>query len=230
MKIKGATNVISIISGKGGSGKSTITVLLARALQKGGMKIGIIDADVTGSSIPLLMGDTDSIMMCYDAKSDITPAMMGGIQVVSMSLLNDDESIPIIWDSAYTDEIMLQTIRDVKWNVDYLLIDLPPGSGSLNQTIIKNTEDAKYVFIAISQKVVMNDVIKSISMVKHFNGNIIGMIENFADGDNELLFETADKTGVKLIGRVPTLPLDGDTIKYDTLDNSFMDGIVKAVI
>jgi len=230
MKIKGAKNVISIISGKGGSGKSTITVLLARALQSNGYSIGVLDADMTGSSIPLLLGDVDDIMMCFDANSDITPAMMGGVQVVSMSLINNDESIPIIWDSAYTDEIMIQTIKGVRWDVDYLLIDLPPGSGSLNQTIIKDVEDTKYLFIAISQKVVMNDVIKSISMVNHFGKKIIGMVENFADGDNELLFKIADETGVGLIGRVPTLPLDGDTILYDTLDNGFMDDIVKAVI
>ena len=230
MKIKGAKNVIAVLSGKGGSGKSTITVLLARALQKKQFSVGIIDADITGSSIPLLLGDVDEIMQCYDAKSDITPATIEGIHVISMSLINNDESIPILWDALYTDEMMVQMISDVGWNVDFLLIDLPPGSGSLNQTIIKNVEDAKYVFVAISQKVVMNDVIKSISMVKHFGGDIVGMIENFANGNNELLFEVADKTGVKLIGKIPTLPLDGDKIEYDKLDSGFMDCILNEVI
>lgn len=230
MKIQGAMNILVVLSGKGGSGKSTITTLLARALQKKGYSVGILDADITGSSIPLLVGDLGTTMQCYDAKSNITPAMMGGIQVASMSLLNNDESIPILWDAIYTDDIMTQILTDVEWAVDYLLIDLPPGSGSLNQTIIKNIEDAKYVFVAISQKVVMNDVIKSISMVKHFKGDIIGMIENFADGDNEILFNVSDKTGVKLIGRIPTLPLDGDKIEYDELNNDFMSDIVKAVL
>ena len=230
VKIKGAKNTIVVLSGKGGSGKSTITTLLARALQKGGLKIGVLDADVTGSSIPLLMGEVDEIMMCYDAASNITPAMMGGIQVVSMSLINNDESVPIIWDSAYTDEIMLQTIRDVEWDVDTLLIDLPPGSGSLNQTVIKEVEDAKYLFVAISQKVVMNDVMKSISMIKYFEGDIIGMVENFADGNNDLLFEISDRMGVKVVGRVPTLPIDGDKIEYDKLNTDFMDDVIKAVL
>ena len=230
MKIRGAKNVIAIISGKGGSGKSTITTLLARALQKEGKKVGIIDADMTGSSIPLLMGKVDETMMCYDAKSNITPAMMGGIQVVSMALISTDESVPIIWDAGYTDEMMLQTIRDVEWNVEYLLIDLPPGSGSLNQTIIKEVEDAKYLFIAISQEIVRHDVLKAISMVKYFEGDIIGMVENFADGDNEVIFKISDETRVKLVGRIPTLPLTGDRIEYDTLNNGFMDDIVKAVI
>ena len=230
MKIKGAKNVLAIISGKGGSGKSTITTLLARALQKKGYSVGILDADMTGSSIPLLLGNVEKIMMCYSSTSDITPAVVGGTDVVSMALINNDESVPIIWDSAYTDEMMMQTIKDVLWDVDYLLIDLPPGSGSLNQTIIKNIEDAKYVFVAISQNVVMHDVIKSINMVKHFKGDILGMIENFADGGNEVLFNVSDKTGVKLIGRIPTLPLDGDKIEYDSLRTDFMDDIVKAVI
>ena len=230
MKIRGAKNVIAIISGKGGSGKSTITTLLARALQKEGKKVGIIDADMTGSSIPLLMGKVDETMMCYDAKSNITPAMMGGIQVVSMALISTDESVPIIWDAGYTDEMMLQTIRDVEWNVEYLLIDLPPGSGSLNQTIIKEVEDAKYLFIAISQEIVRHDVLKAISMVKYFEGDIIGMVENFADGDNEVIFKISDETRVKLVGRIPTLPLTGDRIEYDTLNNGFMDDIIKAVI
>lgn len=230
MKIKGAKNVIAIISGKGGSGKSTITVLLARALHEKGFKTGILDADMTGSSIPLLVGDLDTSMMCYDAKSNITPAMIEGIQVVSMSLLNDDESIPILWDAIYTDDIMMQILTDVEWAVDYLLIDLPPGSGSLNQNIINEVEDAKYLFVAISQKVVMHDVIKSINMVKFFNGDIIGMVENFADGKNDVLFNVVDKTGVKLIGRIPTLPLDGDKIEYDKLENGFMLDIVEEVI
>lgn len=230
MKIQGAKNVIVVLSGKGGSGKSTITTLLARALQKGGLKVGVLDADITGSSIPLLMGDVDDTMMCYDAKSNITPAMMGGVQVVSMALISVDESIPILWDALYTDEIMLQTIRDVEWDVDYLLIDLPPGSGSLNQTIIKDVEDAKYLFIAISQEIVRHDVLKSISMVRHFNGNIIGMVENFAGGENEVMFRIVDETGVKLVGRIPTLPLDGSKIEYDLLEDGFMDDIIKAVL
>lgn len=230
MKIKGAKHIISVSSGKGGSGKSTITTLLARALQKEGYSVGIIDADITGSSIPLLIGDVDEIMMCYSADSDITPAMMDGIQVVSMSLISTDESVPIIWNASYTDEMMMQTIKDVRWDVEYLLIDLPPGSGSLNQIIAKNIEDAKYLFIAISQNVVMNDVIKSINMVKYFGCDIIGMVENFADGKNDVLFNVVDKTGVGLVGRIPTLPLDGDKIEYDNLDNGFMDDIIKAVI
>lgn len=230
MKIQGAKNVIVVLSGKGGSGKSTITTLLARAMQKRGMKVGVLDADITGSSIPLLMGELDDIMMCYDAKSNITPAMMGGVQVVSMALISVDESIPILWDAFYTDEIMLQTIRDVEWDVDYLLIDLPPGSGSLNQTIIKDVDDAKYLFIAISQEIVRHDVLKSISMVRHFDGNIIGMVENFANGENEVIFKIVDETGVKLVGRVPTLPLDGSKIEYGSLNNGFMDDIIKAVL
>ena len=230
MKIKGAKNVIAIISGKGGSGKSTITVLLARALQKEGYSVGVLDADITGSSIPLLMGEVDRTMMCYSAESNISPAMMSGIQVVSMALVNNDESVPIIWDSAYTDEIMFQTIKDVEWDVDYLLIDLPPGSGSLNQTIIKKVEDVKYLFVAISQEIVRHDVLKSVSMVNYFDGDIIGIIENFANGSNEVMFKIVDETGIKMVGRIPTLPLSGDTIEYDNIENGFMLDIVKAVL
>lgn len=230
MKINGAKNVISVISGKGGSGKSTITTLLARALQKEGYSVGVLDADITGSSIPLLMGEVDSTMICYDAKSNITPAKMGGIQVVSMAIVNKDESVPIIWDSAYTDDIMFQTIKDVTWDVDYLLIDLPPGSGSLNQTIIKEVDDAKYLFVAISQEIVRHDVLKSVSMVKYFEGDIVGMVENFANGNNEVISKIVDETGVKLVGRIPTLDLDGDVIEYDKMKTYFMSDIVMAVL
>jgi len=230
MKIKGAKKIIAVSSGKGGSGKSTITVMLARALQSNGYSVGILDADVTGSSIPLLLGEVEKIMMCHSAESNITPAMIGGIHVVSMSLISTDESVPIIWESSYTDEMMIQTIKDVCWDVEYLLIDLPPGSGSLNQTIIKEVEDAKYLFIAISQEIVRHDVLKAISMVKYFEGDIIGMVENFADGDNEIIFKIVDETGVKLVGRIPTLPLDGSKIEYDSLSNGFMSDIVKAVL
>jgi len=230
MKINGARNAIAIISGKGGSGKSTITTLLAHALKNAGYSVGILDADITGSSIPLLLGDVDTEMYCLNAKSSITPATINGFQVVSMSLITTDESVPILWDAAYTDEIMLQTIRDVAFDVDYLIIDLPPGTGSLNQTIIKDVEGIRYIFVTKNEEIVRIDVLKSISMVKYFDGEIVGMIENFADDfDRNVVDKVVVETDVKLIGKVPTLALDGSKIEYYQLENGFMNEIVEAV-
>lgn len=225
MKINGAKHVIAIISGKGGSGKSTIATLLAHALKEAGNTVGILDADITGSSIPLLLGNVDHEMYCFSAKSNITPATIDEFQVVSMSLISTDESVPILWDANYTDEIMMQTIRDVEYDVDYLIIDLPPGTGSLNQTIIREVEDVKYLFVTKAEEIVRHDVVKSISMVEYFKGEIIGIIENFAKDGKDVT-----DIGVKLIGRVPTLELDGDKINYDALETSFMDEIVEGVI
>lgn len=229
MKINGARNVIAVISGKGGSGKSTITTLLAHALKDAGYSVGILDADITGSSIPLLLGDVDNEMYCLDAKSSITPAMIDGFQVVSMSLISTDESVPILWDALYTDDIMMQTIRDVKYDVDYLLVDLPPGTGSLNQTIVKEVENVKYLFVTKNEEVVRHDVVKSINMIRYFEGEIIGMIENFATNDNNVVAKTVVETDVKLVGKIPTLSLDGSKIKYRHYYTNFMNEIVEAI-
>ena len=230
MKINGARNTIAVISGKGGSGKSTITVLMAHALKNAGYSVGILDADITGSSIPLLLGDVDTEMYCLNSKSSITPATINGFKVVSMSLITTDESVPILWDASYTDGIMMQTIRDVKFDVDYLIIDLPPGTGSLNQTILKDVEDIRYIFVTKNEEIVRIDVLKSISMVKYFDGEIVGMIENFAeDFDRNIVDKTVVETDVKLIGKVPTLALDGSKIEYYHFETGFMKEIVEAV-
>jgi len=230
MKINGAKRVIIVSSGKGGAGKSTITVLLAHALKNAGYSVGILDCDITGSSIPLLLGEVDEDTYCLTADSNIVPAKINGFQVMSMALLSTDESIPLLWESDYISHIISQTFSDIEWDVDILLFDVPPGSGIINRRIVNDVENARYVFVSISQEIVRHDVIKSINMIKYFGGDIIGMIENFAVENNDVIKKIENETGVHLIGKIPELPLTGDKIDYDSLNTEFMDDIVKAVL
>ena len=235
MIIQGATKVIGVLAGKGGAGKSTVTVLLAHALKEAGYKVGILDSDICGSSIPLLLGDhaDDVYTYCGAIGSRALPAQKNGIQVVSMAILNEDEGVPLIWDPEQVMIFTKQALENNEWDVDYLLIDFPPGSEVVNQTIIQYLENIQYLFVAQAQEVVRHDVLKSINLVKYFKGNILGMIENRATGDpREVIQDLVKETGVKLIDRIPELPLDGSMIQYAPILKEypgFMDTIIAEV-
>jgi len=230
MKINGAKRIIVCSSGKGGVGKSTFTVLLAHAFRSVGKTVSILDADITGSSIPLLLGSVDNNMYCNSIASGIVPADMNGFGVVSMALVNQDESAPILWESDYIAGIMSQILEDVTWNADILLIDVPPGSGTINRMIVQDVDNAEYLFITKSEEVVRHDVIKFINMVKYYGGDIVGIIENFATDNTAVTQKMMDEADVCLIGRVPVLELSGSMIMYDDMDTGFMDDIVEAIL
>jgi Mrp family chromosome partitioning ATPase len=236
VKIKGAENVIGVLSGKGGVGKSTTTVLLAHALKDAGYKVGIIDADISDSSIPLLLGQSDDDMYtyCMSIDSDAVPAVINDVHVVSMGILNDDESVPIIWEPEQIEIFTKHILENNIWDVDYLLIDFPPGSGTVNQTIIQNLEDIRYLFVTQAHEVDRLGVLKSINLVKHFDGNIIGIVENRVDGKGGLVMKKLTyETDVNVVGEIPELSLDGDVIDYDALFMkfpAFMNSVVLAVM
>ena len=171
--------VVAVLSGKGGVGKSFITSLLAMNLAKEGYRVGILDADVTGPSIPKAFGITEKAMgedgIIYPASSKL------GIQIMSANLLLDDESEPIIWRGVLLGNLVKQFYEDVLWeNLDYLLIDMPPGTGDIALTTFQTLPIDDLIIVTSPQDLVSLVVTKAIKMARMMNINILGVIENMS--------------------------------------------------
>ena len=171
--------VVAVLSGKGGVGKSFVTSLLAVKLQRKGYRVGILDADVTGPSIPKAFGITEKAMgedgIIYPAKS------MTGIDIMSANLLLDDESEPIIWRGALLGNLVKQFFEDVLWeDLDFLLIDMPPGTGDIALTTFQSIPIDDLIIVTSPQDLVSLVVTKAIKMARMMNINVLGVIENMS--------------------------------------------------
>lgn len=195
-------HIIGIVSGKGGVGKSFVTSLIASYLNKEGYKVGIIDGDITGPSIPKafnvhgsLEGDGDSLIFPAISKS--------GIKLVSSNLMLSNETDPIIWRGTLISSLLVQFYRDVLWGeLDYLLIDMPPGTGDITLTAFQSIPLEGIIVVATQQDLVSLIVTKAINMAKMMKINILGVVNNMSYvlcpdcnkkiplfGDNKSLFK-----------------------------------------
>jgi len=158
---KNIKNVIAVMSGKGGVGKSTVTTLLAKELRKKGYSVGVMDADITGPSIPRLMNVSEQKMVT-DGKNMYPVVTEDGIEIVSINLMID-ENEPVVWS-----------------DLDYLLIDMPPGTGDVPLTVMKSFNIKGLIMVSIPQDMVSMIVTKAIKMARKMNVNVIGLIENMS--------------------------------------------------
>ena len=172
--------IIGIMSGKGGVGKSTITALTANQLAKQGYSVGILDADITGPSIPRLMGVKDAKALS-DGES-IFPVVNGnGIKVMSINLMMDDENEPVIWRGPILGGVVKQFYTDVIWgDLDYLLIDMPPGTGDVALTVMQNIPINGTVMVSVPQDLVSMIVSKAVNMAKKMDIPVYGVVENMS--------------------------------------------------
>ncbi len=172
--------VIAVMSGKGGVGKSSMTVLLAKQLVKKGYKVGIMDADITGPSIPRLLGVEKE--KAYGNKDAIQPVVdKDGIKVISLNFLIEDENQPVLWRGPIIGNVVKQFWTDVIWEeLDYLLIDMPPGTGDVAMTVLQNIPVNGVVMISTPQPMVSMIVSKAINMCKQVNVPVFGIIENMS--------------------------------------------------
>ncbi len=173
-------NVIGVMSGKGGVGKSTISVLLAKQLKTQGYKVGIMDADITGPSIPRLMGIKDE--KAFGTEELIYPVRTkDDIPVISLNLLMDDENQPVIWRGPIVANMVKQFWTGVLWeNLDYLIIDMPPGTGDVALTAMQSIPIKGIVMVSVPQDMVAMIVTKAVHMVRKLNVPIIGLVENMS--------------------------------------------------
>ena len=171
--------VIGVVSGKGGVGKSLTTSLLAAYAQKQGLSVGIMDADITGPSIPHMFGVTER--MSGDENGINTVLSPSGMQMVSMNLLLDDETSPVIWRGMVISGTVMQFWTDVIWkDVDLLFIDMPPGTGDVPLTVFQSIPISGIVIVTTPQDLVKMVVEKAVNMAKIMNIPVLGLVENMS--------------------------------------------------
>jgi ATP-binding protein involved in chromosome partitioning len=222
--IPGVKNLVAIASGKGGVGKTTVAVNLALALAKLGHKVGLMDGDVYGPNVPIMLGTTQEPMATMDKR--IIPVEVQGLKMISMGLLNPGDK-PMIWRGPMLHSVITQFLRSVQWGeLDYLLIDLPPGTGDVQLTLIQTVAVTGAVVVTTPSTVALADVRKAIEMFRQVNVEVLGVVENmstfscphchqpidiFGHGEGS---KTAIAYGVPVLGEIeidPRIRIGGDT-------------------
>ena len=171
--------VIAVVSGKGGVGKSTVTSMLAVAMAKQGKRVGVLDADITGPSVPTAFGVTE----CQGATQDgLYPAITkGGIQIMSINLLLDNNTDPVVWRGPVIAGAVKQFWTDVIWeNVDYLFVDMPPGTGDVPLTVFQSLPVDGIVIVTSPQDLVSMIVSKAVKMANMMHIPVLGFVENYS--------------------------------------------------
>jgi ATP-binding protein involved in chromosome partitioning len=212
------SNVICVGSGKGGVGKSTLTANLATALTAEGKRVGILDADVWGYSIPRMYG-LGATRPAVSAQRKIVPLQAHGVKVMSIGFFVAEDAA-VVWRGPMLHKALGQFLQDVEWGaLDYLLIDLPPGTGDVSMTLAQMLPQAQFVIVTTPQATAQKVARRSAEMANKVNLEICGVIENMTafatpDGERYAIFgegggqELADELDVPLLGKVPlTMPL-----------------------
>lgn len=236
--------VVSIISGKGGVGKSLVTSSLAVALNKKGYKVGVLDADITGPSIPKVFGITKKAM---GSELGMYPLeSKNGIKTMSVNLLLEDNEAPVIWRGPVIGGVVKQFWTDVIWgDLDVLLIDMPPGTGDVPLTVFQTIPLDGAVIVTSPQDLVSMIVKKSYHMAEKMNINLLGIIENmsylkcpdcgkilYPFGKGKTLDVTKDM-GIELLAKLPIIPEIAelcDAGKIEDADVSYMNEALDNII
>src|SRR6187431_3044296 len=214
--VPGVKHVILVMSGKGGVGKSTVASNLALALSRMGHAVGLLDADIYGPSIPTMFGITGQPMS--DGKQ-IQPLERFGIKLMSIGFLLEDPKAAVVWRGPMLHGALLQFLKDVNWGkLDFLLLDLPPGTGDVSLTLSQKVRSTGAVIVTTPQEVALQDVYKSVSMAQKVGIPLLGVVENesyficdgcekrhelFGSGGGQ---KVADFASAPLLGQIPINP------------------------
>ena len=222
--LPGVRNVVAVGSGKGGVGKTTISVNLAVALARTGYKVGLLDADIYGPNVPLIIGVSATPKLVGDNR--IVPLEQFGLKVLSVGFLNPGDK-PLIWRGPMLHQILRQFLQQVEWGeLDYLVIDLPPGTGDVAISLIQTVPVTGAIVVSTPSDVSLQDARKAIEMFRQVKVEILGIVENmsfficphchneidiFSTGGGE---RTATQFGVPFLGKIeldPDIRKGGDT-------------------
>lgn len=235
--------VIGVVSGKGGVGKSFVTASLATAMSKAGYKVGIMDADITGPSIPKMFGIHGQI---YGTEAGMVPMeSKDGMKVMSVNLLLDDEEAPVIWRGPVIAGVVKQFWNETVWgDIDYLFVDMPPGTGDVPLTVFQSLPVDGIVIVTSPQELVQMIVKKAYNMAKMMNVPVLGLVENFSylkcpDCGKEIkLFgesnidAVAAELGVPVFGKLPLDPAyaeKADAGEFDKMENPYLEKGVETL-
>jgi ATP-binding protein involved in chromosome partitioning len=216
--VEGVQSIVAVASGKGGVGKSTVAVNLALALQRSGLSVGLLDADVYGPSIPMMMGATE---VPQPSDEGILPVTKHGVKVMSIGFYLD-QNTPVIWRGPMVMKALSQFLRDVTWgSLDCLVVDLPPGTGDAQLTIVQAVPVAGAVVVTTPSDVALIDARRAIGMFEKVAVPVVGIVENmshfvcphcneetavFSQGGGE---EAAKAMRVPFLGGIPLHPAIG---------------------
>lgn len=224
--IAGVKNLVAVASGKGGVGKTTVAVNLSLALKSLGFTVGLLDADVYGPNVPVMLGTAEQPRAINE--KTIIPVTTHGIKMISMGLLNPGDK-PLVWRGPMLHSVMQQFLRSVQWgDLDYLIVDLPPGTGDVQLSLIQSVAVTGAVVVTTPSIVALADVRKAIEMFRQVNVEILGVVENmsyfncphcngridvFGHGEGRHM---AQNFGVPFLGEIeidPQIRIGGDTGK-----------------
>jgi Mrp family chromosome partitioning ATPase len=204
--LPGVKRVIGVMSGKGGVGKSTVSVLLAQALAARGRKVGVLDADITGPSLPRLLG-VDSFRGGSDGEKLIPVESEEGIKVLSINLFSEDEEAPVVWRGPLLAGALAQFYGDADWgDLDYLIVDFPPGTSDVAITAFQTIPFSGVVIVGTPQDYVSMIVAKSVKMAAMLEAPVLGMVENMRNlvcsdcGKTIRLFDDGKEDSAKRLG------------------------------
>ena len=245
MLLPGVKTTIAVASGKGGVGKSTVAVNLAVALAKDGASVGLIDADIYGPSIPLMLGIKDRPKV-YQAKESmmIIPLQNYGVKLISIGVLVEEEA-PVIWRGPMASGAVKQFMTDVDWgDLDYLIFDMPPGTGDIQLTLVQTIPLSGAVIVTTPQEVSLIDARKALKMFTRVNVPVLGIVENMSyfiapdTGKKYDIFGTgggskiAKELGTVFLGGIPIdqrIRIGGDIgvpIVYDSPDSEHGKAVI----
>lgn len=226
LPIQGVKNLVAVASGKGGVGKTTVAVNLSLALRRLGASVGLLDADVYGPNVPIMLGTEEQPQAL--SEREILPVEVQGLKMISMGLLNPGDK-PMIWRGPMLHSVMTQFLRSVLWGeLDYLIIDLPPGTGDVQLSLIQLVPVTGAVLVTTPSTVALADVRKALEMFRQVNVDILGIVENmsyfscphckgridvFGHGEGKRI---ADAYSVPLLGEIeidPQIRIGGDSGK-----------------
>jgi ATP-binding protein involved in chromosome partitioning len=219
--VTGVTNIIAVASGKGGVGKSTVAVNLALGLARLGLKVGLMDADIYGPSVPRLLNITDKPKQTADGK--VAPHEKFGIKAMSWGFLVPEDE-PMIWRGPMVQNALIQLMNDVAWApLDVLVLDMPPGTGDAQLTIAQRVPLKGAVIVSTPQDIALIDARKGLNMFRKTQVPVLGIVENMSMfvcpncGHETHIFahggarKTAETLGVPFLGEIPLVPLIRET-------------------
>lgn len=231
--------VIGVVSGKGGVGKSMVTASLARMMRKKGYKVGILDADITGPSIPKMYGVHEKAL---GDESGIFPREAAdGTKIMSINLLLENESDPVIWRGPVIANVVTQFWTDVMWGeLDYLFVDMPPGTGDVPLTVFQSLPVDGVVIVSSPQDLVKMIVKKAYGMARQMNIPVLGIVENYSYlvcpdcGKKISVFgeshveEIAAELNIPVLGKMPVDAALAEAVemeKFAEVDNTYLSGL-----
>ena len=237
--------VIGVVSGKGGVGKSLVTSMLAVEMNRKEYNVAILDADVTGPSIPKVFGVNSEIMGEADGKGFYPAESKTGIQMMSINLLLDNDTKPVIWRGPIIANTVKQFWTDVIWeDVDYMFIDMPPGTGDVPLTVFQSIKVDAIIIVTSPQDLVSMIVSKAVEMAKKMNVPILGLVENMSYFEcddcgkkhyiygNSHIEEIAEKYNLEVLGKLPIDPKLAnlcDNGDIENLDNEYLINLTNKI-